>query len=106
MILIIDETFPEYQGQLENVAVYGFNMTTSYILLVALGLPASCGLNILCAFFIFAKLRQLRESMSLKTYNMHRRLTIALIVQVLQIDIAQCDVLISPKNQIVKIFRK
>jgi hypothetical protein len=74
--------FPEYQGQLEDQVIYGFNVTTSYMLLIEIGLPATCGFNFLCAYLIFAKLHQLRTSMSQKTYSMHRRLTIALIVQV------------------------
>jgi hypothetical protein len=79
---VIYEVYPALNGTLDNDVIFMFHGNLSNQIFVALAVPVSCLLNFCVAFLIFLKLRWIRAAMSKTTYQLHLRLTFALILQV------------------------
>ncbi len=81
-MLLIYETFPEYQGLLNDQVIYGFDFSPAMALITLLTLPISFLPNLIFTWKIFAPLQQLRKEIRLDEYVMERQLTFALLIQV------------------------
>ncbi|CAD5217934.1 unnamed protein product [Bursaphelenchus xylophilus] len=78
--------FPYQEHLFDGAVWYGYDYKESphanIFLVTALTLaPLSCGYNFLCAFIIVAKLHYHRRRLTQRTYNLHLKLMLALLIQ-------------------------
>ncbi|KAI6206487.1 Seven TM Receptor [Aphelenchoides besseyi] len=80
------QRFPYQSHLLENAVYFGYDYKNSphaniFLWTALLLAPLSCGLNFLCAALIIKRLQQYRRQLTNRTYHLHMKLLVALLMQ-------------------------